>query len=314
MAEGSEMSVCCKCFGNAGLQYRIIELQADATTGPCEAHPNEMGIPLSVAADIIDAALRENFGSGISDEREEHLDGRDLDDLIHEIVQPADDELARILKDHLIDNDSYWRPDGEEVFYSDECTYFPTEIGTANYGTRWAQFRDHLMHDQRFFSRSAFGYLREIFEGVESRLDPEGKSPVYMIKPGDPASKFFRARGIRAIHDVKTFREDLAGELGPPPQRLRSAGRLNPAGVAVFYAAFDPITCVGELRPSVGSLVAVAEFKIEKPICVLDTTRYTAQPNPPNIFQPGAISEAAQWNFMRNFMQLIVTAVFRPRP
>lgn len=303
--EAEEICVCSKCFNEPALQQRIKELQPEFSTGSCDFHPDEEGIPLSVAADVIDAALRENYGGAPESGREYEPGGMELDELIYDVVRPNSDELARLLKEHLEENDQYWPPDGEEAFYSDEYLYFETVIGSAQYGTKWGQFRDQLMHEQRFFNRSAFDYLTEIFNDVESRVDEDGKSPIYMINPGDPQSKFFRARAIGSMGDVKKYREDVAGQLGPPPPRMRSAGRLNPSGVAVFYAAFDPVTCVAELRPSVGSLVGIAEFKIEKPICVLDTTRYTAAPQPSSIFQKGALNAAAQWNFMRTFMRLI---------
>jgi hypothetical protein len=103
--------------------------------------------------------------------------------------------------------------------------------------------------------------------------------------------------------------KDIVAGLGPPPERLRRAGRLNPSGVSCFYGAFDLDTCVAELRPSVGSIVVGAQFQITEPICGLDTTRFDAKPKEPNLYAKGAMERAAQWRFMQTFMREIAQPV-----
>jgi hypothetical protein len=63
-------------------------------------------------------------------------------------------------------------------------------------------------------------------------------------------------------------RPDLT--VGPPPARLAVAGRMNPAGVAVFYGATDPTVTLDEVRPPVGSKVLVAYFEVIRPLMLLD--------------------------------------------
>jgi RES domain-containing protein len=50
--------------------------------------------------------------------------------------------------------------------------------------------------------------------------------------------------------------------LGPPPASLAQAGRLNPAGISVFYGAQEQATAIAEVRPPVGSRVIVACFRM----------------------------------------------------
>ncbi|MCR5881216.1 RES family NAD+ phosphorylase [Phenylobacterium sp. J367] len=95
---------------------------------------------------------------------------------------------------------------------------------------------------------------------------------------------------------------NIAADLGPPPERKRRAGRLNPAGVIGFYGAFDLETCVAELRPAVGAIVVAAEFAITEPICVLDTTLFEAKAKEADLYAKNAQARAAQWNFMQSFM------------
>jgi hypothetical protein len=105
------------------------------------------------------------------------------------------------------------------------------------------------------------------------------------------------------------MRQDIAGKLGPPPEHLRKAGRLNPSGIQAFYAAFDAETCVAELRPSVGGAVAAAQFEIVDPITVLDTTRFLEGPGAVNVFAPLAVDRWRQFRFMQLFMQEIAKPV-----
>jgi hypothetical protein len=47
---------------------------------------------------------------------------------------------------------------------------------------------------------------------------------------------------------------------------------MNPAGVSVFYGAFKQETCISEIKCSVGEIAIIGQFKLVKPITVLDLT------------------------------------------
>ena len=59
-------------------------------------------------------------------------------------------------------------------------------------------------------------------------------------------------------------------KLGPPPSRLARAGRMNAAGISVFYGAMEADTCIAEARAPVGSYVVLGRFEIIRPVRVLD--------------------------------------------
>lgn len=304
MPDDVETLVCPECFANPGLKLRIVKIRPTFNVGNCHFHPNRKGVPLDAVASIVDEVARENYGGGVPDSRDDSSGSLELHELIDELAKPTDDAIAEALKAELEKQDAYWPPDGE-AYYSDEYAYHRIEIGTDSYGRQWDDFQKLLMHEQRFFSRKAFELLEQIFKGVEQQTDKNRRSPVYMIEPGAEQHAFFRARIVRDPSDTKKFREDLAEQLGPPPDRLRTPGRLNPSGISAFYGAFDLETCVAELRPPVGTSVALAKFEIRKPICVLDTTRFVGKPKFTDMYKPGAVQVAAQWNFMRSFMRQI---------
>lgn len=47
----------------------------------------------------------------------------------------------------------------------------------------------------------------------------------------------------------------------PPSENVKRLGRANFAGQSVFYAGFDPMTILKELKPSVGDLITVSTWK-----------------------------------------------------
>src|SRR5207248_10353655 len=137
-----------------------------------------------------------------------------------------------------------------------------------------------------FPSPEAFGVSYDLEEGVppERILDALGG----ILKRANlivsiPAGRvLLRARVHRADQHPVTV-EDL----GPPPaaEALQS-NRMSPAGVVMFYAAFDSETAIRETfqpdRDGAGEkVVSVAQFKVNRPLRVLDLTNL---PLPPSFF------------------------------
>jgi hypothetical protein len=77
---------------------------------------------------------------------------------------------------------------------------------------------------------------------------------------------------------------------------------MNASGVLAFYGAFDPATCVAELRPPVGSRVAWAAFEVARPLVLFDLTRFQGDPKDRNVFSSYADDRMSQWLFMQRFM------------
>jgi len=55
-------------------------------------------------------------------------------------------------------------------------------------------------------------------------------------------------------------------DMGAPPSSLPAAGRMNAKGISTFYGATDPQIALAEVRPPVGSQVAIAYFEIIRPL------------------------------------------------
>lgn len=298
------MYVCPDCFGDKGLQKRIVQIRPRFGGEHCDFHPSKKGIPVEAVSGLLDPVIRDNFGGSAEDPYSFGQKGVSFHDLVLKLTSAIDDNIVEALMSQLSEDDNYWPPDGEEPFYSEDYRYFQI-ANRPLFGEParlWTDFRRSLLHGERFFNIDARDKIAAIFKDVHQQRDASRLGPVYMIAPGDPQSSFLRARITQDEPSRRVIEADLPTELGPPPERKRRAGRLNPAGVLAFYAAFDMPTCVAELRPTVGSVVVGARFQITEPICVLDMTRFAAQPKMPDLFAQHAQDRAAQWSFMRTFM------------
>jgi hypothetical protein len=76
---------------------------------------------------------------------------------------------------------------------------------------------------------------------------------------------------------------------------------MNAAGIAAFYGALDPETCVAELRPPVGGLICIGAFRPRRPIYVLDFTRFERPGRKIHILSKNYVSRTTQWAFMQSF-------------
>lgn len=68
----------------------------------------------------------------------------------------------------------------------------------------------------------------------------------------------------------KRYKGFSAADSGMPPADLAPAGRINPENISYLYLAEDPLTCVYEVRPTIGQHVSIATFRLTKDIVVYD--------------------------------------------
>jgi hypothetical protein len=305
------VNVCPDCFENDGLGRRIAQVRPKVSEGQCDEHPNRKGIPIEELAKIVDPVFRELYWPSADDGNHWRYNrGGDLIDTLYDLTGAIDDNISRALSSALVDLDDYWPPDGEEAFYDEEALYTLQDDESGLHLHDWKTFRRSLMFESRFFNPDAEQALGRIFDGIQRLRDSSGKGPIYLIQPGTPEAHFFRARIANSREEAKRIKAELSKELGPPPEQLRKAGRLNPSGISAFYGAFDLPTCIAELRPSVGGSVISAQFELKQPICVLDTTLFVDRPGAVNLFAAGALKRKRQWAFMQTFMEEIGQPVF----
>ena len=93
-------------------------------------------------------------------------------------------------------------------------------------------------------------------------------------------------------------------EIGPPPSLNATAGRMNSAGIGVFYGATESEVTLAEVRPPVGSKVLVGRFEIVRPLKLLDLVAMKdISDGPGSLFDEGHRHRLRQLEFLRGLTQ-----------
>ncbi|WP_061934637.1 RES family NAD+ phosphorylase [Aureimonas sp. AU22] len=293
------MNVCPECFQNETLKRRLVEIRPRfPSSEKCRFHPTLKAVPLGEVGAIVDPAFRANYGFGrwMFDQEE----GDDLRFIIQDMTGATEEAVVDSLVDWLVENDSYWPPDGEEAFYATDRNYVPIPLDGWRHSILWERFREAILHRQRFFNDRAKGFLDEIFDGIQHQADVSGRPTFYRTAPED-GTILYRARVVADEAAFRQISENPSGQMGTPPPALRRQGRMNAAGIPVFYGATERDTAVAELRPAVGARIAVAAFRSRRPLHVLDLTRFDRPGKRLDILSKNHAKRTTQWAFMQSF-------------
>ncbi len=301
--------ICLNCIHDEPARDFVAE---ESELGDCDyCHDeNVRGIDLEDLAIAIDDTLQEYCqqghwrpafnAAGVEDVQE----GDSLEDLLHEELEidyDAAEELARILE-------ASERP-GDERFYERDQNYHRTNLSSWPYSENWESFSRRIRHHARFFDAVARQELEEIL-GAPGGAEAS-QLPVLEIGPGTRISEIFRARLAESEDAARSILDQPAVELGPPSAAIAPAGRMNPAGISVFYGALSEVTAIAEVRPSVAGLVTVGRFIPSQRFRLLDLSRIGVG-FAGSIFHPNYANRAARLKFLQGFHHLISRPV-QPR-
>jgi hypothetical protein len=84
---------------------------------------------------------------------------------------------------------------------------------------------------------------------------------------------------------------------------------MNARGISVFYGSNDPGVAIAEVRPPVGSQVAVARFEVIRPLRLLDLTALGNVREGGSVFDSGLASRMERAIFLRSLSQRITRPV-----
>lgn len=119
-----------------------------------------------------------------------------------------------------------------------------------------------------------------------------------MLREIQIGTSIFRCR-VRGPHDEW---EPDESQLGAPPSARANAGRMNPAGIAYFYGAFERGTAIGEVVAHPPTVVAMGIFETIHPLIVADLTKF---PPIPSVFDDSQRNEREAILFLQEFTQQI---------
>jgi len=221
------------------------------------------------------------------------------------------ERAARDIQQLLEGEHSCYGPDsiGEECEFSSESYY--EEKGTSDvfWQGLWREYEQSMKAESRYFNQFATDFLSDVFEGIDLMRARDNRSLVIEAGPGKAISAFYRARAFQSDEELILALKRPDMHLGSPPSARATAGRMNACGISVFYGANDPKVAMAEVRPPVGSQVAVACFELVRPISLLDLTALGDVVRRGSIFDPTFTRELERAMFLRSLCRRITKPV-----
>jgi hypothetical protein len=159
---------------------------------------------------------------------------------------------------------------GEEGPFDEDAHYDLIEADDIEYRENWRYFEKSLKTEARFFSAAAEETLASVFEGLADHKAHDGQSVIVAAGPGTAIPALYRARVFQSAAKLEDALKRPDRDIGSPPPSAAIAGRMNARGISVFYGATDASVAIGEVRPPVGSRVAVGRFELLREVRLLD--------------------------------------------
>lgn len=314
--------ICADCVGESYLK-KLIQAEPHDCCSYCDAEGPTVSI--EELADRIERAFEDHYQRTSEDpdgfeyamsrdpdmDYEWERDGQSAMWAILNALDVSEDaakDVQSMLADRHYDHSSV--EVGEECPFFDDSHYAEKEVGHGEFLMLWRDFENDIKTKARFFSRSGQSILDQIFAGVAELQTIHGAPVVVTAGPGTSLPDLYRARVFAGEDDkLKLALEAPWQHLGSPPVEAARAGRMNARGIAVFYGARDAETALSEVRPPVGSKVALARFDILRPLRILDLSALKAVAAGGSIFDPGTIGRMQRGNFLEELSHLMSRAV-----
>ena len=298
--ENDTVRVCHDCIGNSFLADEVKEKGSRGLCSCCGKR--HKSLTLKKLAVRIHEVLQEHFGLTFH-ETPWGRSGYPVVDLIAHMAG-LDEEIADNVRALLSKPHEYEAmKDGAENPYDSDAHYEERRPDEWGFLQTWDAFRREIRSRSRFFSTSAEDALRSIF-GDLSTLRTSGDQPVIReITPDDEGRFIWRARTAQSTKELEAILSAPVREIGPPISRLAKGGRMNAAGIPVFYGALDEGTCVAEVRAPVGSHVVVAKFEMLRPLRLLDCDSLTKIYVEGSHFDPGYSVRLGRASFLERLVR-----------
>lgn len=249
----------------------------------------------------------------LSDRESTYNWDRDGEQAVYAIENAAGipEEAARDIQSILDHEHGDFEADrmGEETEFSSESHYEEKGVTDQMWQEEWRNFEHSLKTEARFFSRTGAAHLASIFGGIHAMSASDGRPLIVEAGPGTTLTAIYRARVFQSDEKLEAALCRPDQQLGSPPASLANAGRMNARGISVFYGANEPGVAIAEVRPPVGSQVAVARFNIVRLLRLLDLTALSAASEGGSIFDPETASRLERATFLRSLSQRITRPV-----
>jgi len=314
--------ICCECVGE---DFLAREIRKNGQPGDCSYCGKTLKcIPIDELAEHIEDAFASHYIRTtdypeswqeriLADPESNYMwerEGQPAIEAIEEaaaIPNNAAEDILEILENRHADFDP--AAVGEETEFSSGTYYEERGASAANWHEEWHNFEQSLKTEARFFSRPATDLLARVFGHIDILKSKPRRPLVINAGPNHVLTHLYRSRVFQS--DVRLeealCRPDL--HLGSPPAPLASAGRMNSRGISVFYGATSAVVALAEVRPPVGSKVAITKFDIIRSLRLLDLTALDNVQDGGSIFDPSLKSRLERVAFLRTLSARITRPV-----
>ena len=301
--------VCTSCIDELVLKSR---LRRTGTKGKCSYCGRlRQTIAVSVISQIIDNAFQEHYVRVDDDDDGFGLyaqyglssdDGIPVIDAISDaagISFPIASDIQRVMEARYQSRSAYEMR--ERTPYDAESFYQRMHPSDQGMREDWDAFEHELKHRARFFNRRGADLLASVFGHIDRLAVQNGRQLVLIGGPGTGVTQLFRARVFQSESSLLDALKNPEEKLGAPPPKLAATGRMNARGISVFYGADTCAGAIAEVRPPVGSNVAVGTFDIVKEVTLLDLTALPLiEHNNDSIFDPNTKKRIERIVFLRS--------------
>ncbi|QWT14770.1 RES domain-containing protein [Sphingobium xenophagum] len=323
MSADDDRKICHNCVGEAYLS-NLIETDGEVALCHYCGDDEEKCIPIEELADHIEGAFERHYYR-TSDQpdmyesmllRDKEIDydwdrhGEPVLEAIAEaasIEEDAAKDVLDILEDRHADFESAQM--GEECEFDSDSRYEWKSARDHEFAFEWRNIERSLKSQSRFFNQGAEAFLARLFANLDGRTTRDGHPVVVAAGPDTAHASFFRARVFHKSDDLDEAMKRPDLHLGPPPERFARAGRMNANGISMFYGASDKGVALAEVRPPVGSRALVAEFKIMRPLRLLDVTALQSVYVDGSVFDPDYLEQLSLAKFMGRLSDRITMPV-----
>ena len=317
--ESDQLNICQSCIGDRYLRQQISCHGSVAQCDQCEEEGRTVDIEW--LADQVREALANHYYytspepdyvpiEMLKEGRWERT-GTPLVTVIGDMLEVGEDPVARNVQQNLESRfgDLGLAKIGEEDPFGEEAHYARKHPEHTEYVEAWSELETTLRTESRFFNSRAAEILEVVFAEIEALTSPFGLTAIETGGPECPFASIFRGRTALDEKKLKLILANPERELGAPPKGHASAGRMNAAGVSVFYGADSHETVLAELRPPVGSHVVVSRFQFTRQLKFLKITGFDNIRIEGSDFDPTRLRRLKQAGFLRSLSKLLTKPV-----
>ena len=318
-----DKQVCSDCIGEDYLKRFVIK-SSDVNKRCSYCGSCGSVVPLGDLADLVEEAFERHYSRTDTEPDSVQYgmmhnevfkytwerDGLPIVDVIMDVTITSEkiaEDIRNFLEEKHFDFEK--RAMGEEGEFSAESYYTDIEPSYRKWQTEWEFFERTIKTEIRFFNEIGVTQLKDLFDTIDEMKTRQGKSLIIKAGPNAKHIPLYRARVFQNDEQLKAAIKRPDKELGAPPSGCANSGRMNANGISVFYGATSVDTALTEVRPPVGSKVAVAQFEIIRLIQLLDLTALEEVQETGSVFDPSYAYRRERTMFLRELSKWIARPV-----